>query len=160
MCEWTPPWETSPIRWTAAAARECRLQRLVLAERAVGDGLVHAHEILVQPTTGPERQVADFRVAHLTVGNPDRLAGCLERRMRVAFEQIVEHGRLGERDGVAGPGRGAAPPIGDHERYEWDASRQIVANDSTSSDAPPTSAPSTSGWAASSAALSGLTDPP
>ncbi len=149
-----------PDQVDAPATREGRLQRLVLAERAVGHGLVHANEVLVQASPRSEGQVPHLGVAHLPCRDAHGLAGGLERRMRIAREQIVEDGRLGERDGVAGPRRGAAPPVGNHERYEWDASRQIVANDSRSSDAPPTSAPSTSGCAASSAALSGLTEPP
>ena len=40
------------------------------------------------------------------------------------------------------------------------AARQMAVSDSGSSDAPPTSAPSTSGCRSSSAALSGLTEPP
>ena len=40
------------------------------------------------------------------------------------------------------------------------AASQIAAKDSISSDAPPTSAPSTSLWLSSSSAFSGFTDPP
>src|SRR5262249_12050920 len=87
-----------------------------------------------------------------------------------------------EVDGVAGPGRRAAPPVEhdkDHELARSDAGKagisalvrlrqaydarpatQIAANESGSRDAPPTRAPSTSGWTSSSAALSGFTEPP
>ena len=89
-------------------------------------------------------------------------AGGAELRVRVAGDEPVEHGRLGERDRVPRPGRGEPPPVEDHERYERDrdAASQIARNESGSSDAPPTSAPSTSGCPSSSRAFSGFTEPP
>ena len=63
--------------------------------------------------------------------------------MRELAPQPVEHRRLGQLDGVARPGRRAAPAVEDDERYERDAVRHMAANESTSSEAPPTSAPST-----------------
>ena len=46
------------------------------------------------------------------------------------------------------------------ERYEVEAARQIAAKESGSSEAPPTRAPSIDGCDKSSAAFSGLTEPP
>ncbi len=137
-------------------------ERLVLVEAAVGDRSVDALEVLVEHAAGSDREVADLRVAHLSRRQPDRFARCGERRLRVLIVQPVEHRRVGELDGVARPRRSDAPAVQDHQRYEREAAAawHIAANDSTSSDAPPTSAPSTEGCAISSAALSGFTEPP
>ena len=131
MCEWTPPCETSPSRWTRRPRSNAARSAGFSTSEPSSIRLVHAHQILVEPPPGADRQVADLGVAHLAGREPDRLARGLERRVRVRARAVVEHGRLGERDGVAGPGRGAAPAVEDDERYEWDAARQIVANDST-----------------------------
>ena len=144
----------------ALAALERRPQHGVLEERAVLDRLVDAHQILVEPTPGPDRQVAHLAVPHLTGRQAGGLAGGLDRRVRELAPQPVEHRRLGQLDGVARPGRRAAPAVEDDERYEWDAVRHKAANESTSREAPPTRAPSTALCESSSAAFSGLTEPP
>ncbi len=97
--------------------------------------------------------MADLGVAHLPRRQADRLARRGERRVRVLRPQPVEDRRVGEVDGVARARRGAAPAVEDDERDEREglhhaaaaAASQIAANDSTWSEAPPTSAPSTSG---------------
>src|SRR5438046_89289 len=105
--------------------------------------------------------MADLGVAHLAGRQADRLAGGLERRVRVLGPEPVEVRRVGEQDRVPRAGRRAAPAVEDDERYEREAAAwQIAVNDSTSSDAPPTRAPSTPCSASSSAAFSGLTEPP
>ena len=126
----------------------------------VSDGGVHALQVLEEDPAGADRQVTDLGVAHLAGRQADRLAGRRQPRVRVLVPEPVEHRRAGQLDRVARPGRRAAPPVEDHERYEVDAARQIAAKESGSSEAPPTSAPSIEGWARSSAAFSGLTDPP
>src|SRR5918912_578524 len=78
----------------------------------------------------------------------------------VAPPEVVEDGRVRELDRISRAGRRAAPAVEDDERYEGIAARQTASKDSTSSDAPPTRAPSTAPWPMSSAALSGFTDPP
>ena len=138
-------------------------KRGVLEERAVRDRTVHPLEVLVEDSARADRQVTDLGVAHLAGRQPDRLSGSLERRVRVAGPERVEHRRLGELDRIPRPRRRAAPAVEDHERYEWEsraAAWQIAVNDSTSSEAPPTRAPSTSGCASNSSAFSGLTEPP
>ena len=134
----------------------------VLVELAGPNSTGDAHQILVDDPPGADRQVSDLGVAHLAVREPDRLSGRVERRVRIALEEPVEHGRVGEGHGVPRPGRGEAPTVEDDEGYEREraAPWQIAANGSTSREAPPTSAPSTSGWVSSSSALSGLTEPP
>ena len=147
-----------------AGARERADERLVLEEGAVRDRRVHAHQVLEEDPPRADRQVAHLGVPHLTRWEPDGLGRRLELSVREALREPVEHGRRGKVDGIARPGRRDPPAVEDHQRDErdgqGDAARQIAANDSGSSEAPPTSAPSTSGWASSSAAFSGLTEPP
>ena len=85
-----------------------------------------------------------------------------DRRARTLGPEPVEGGRLGELDRVARSGRRAAPAVEDDERYERirAAVAQIAPKNSGLSEAPPTSAPPTSGWRRSSSAFSGLTEPP
>ncbi len=149
-------------------ALERRAEDRALVEGPVLDRLVHPHQVLVEDPARTDRQVAHLGVAHLARGQADGLAGRLQRGVRVLGPQPVEDGGLGEVDRVARAGRRAAPPVEDDERdcrdglqpVPFGAASTIAANDSTSSDAPPTRAPSTSGWPSSSAAFSGLTDPP
>src|SRR4029453_18229637 len=145
---------------------ERRHERLVLEERAVLDRLVDAHQVLEEDATRADREVADLRVPHLAGRQPHRLAGCPQRRMRVALPERVEDLRLRELDGVAGPRRRQAPAVEDDERDALPhasvaaAARQIDSKAIGSSDAPPTSAPSTAGCASREAALSAFTEPP
>ena len=90
-------------------------ERGVLEERPVLDRLVHAHQVLEEHATGADRQVPDLGVAHLARRKADRLAGCLERRVRVLGPEAVEDRRVGELDGVAGAGRSEAPPVQDDQ---------------------------------------------
>ena len=146
----------------AFAALESGREGRILEEGAVLDRLVHAHQILKEHSAGADRQVADLAVSHLSRRQPDRAGRGLERGMRKGSPEPVEVRSLRELDGVASSGRRAAPAVEDDEGYElvFAAARQIAMKDSSSSDAPPTSAPSTSGRPRSSSALSGLTDPP
>src|SRR5689334_12671130 len=157
--------ESEQVHIRAALLRP--LERLdecfVLEERPVRNGAVHPLEILVEDTSRTDSQVPDLGVAHLAGRQADGLAGGSERRMRVARPERVEDRRLGLRDSVPRPGRGAAPPVEDDKRYEGEsraAVSQIAVNDSTSSEAPPTSAPSTWPCASSASAFSGFTEPP
>ena len=119
-----------PEQVDAVAALERRAEeRRVLEERAVLDRLVHAHQVLVEDPAGADRQVADLGVAHLAGRQADRLAGGVERRVRVLGPEPVEDGRVGELDGVARAGRRAAPAVEDDERYETGFSlRPALAN--------------------------------
>ena len=135
----------------------------VLEERPVRDRTVYTLKVLVEDAARADRQMTDLGVAHLAVRQSDRLAGGVEGRVRVARPEGVEHRRLGQLDPIPRAWGRAAPPVEDDERYERDsraAVSQIAVNDSTSSEAPPTRAPSTSGCASSSSAFSGFTEPP
>ena len=165
MCEWTPPSETSPSRCTlpprSFARVNARAKRGVLEDRAVAHGQVDAHQVLEEHAARADRQVAHLRVPHLAVRKPDRLARRREGRVRERGPETVEHRCLGELDRISRAGRGEAPAVEDHERYEREAAiRHRLEKDAASSEAPPTSAPSTAGWLRSSAAFSGLTEPP
>ena len=164
MCEWTPPWETSPSRCTSPPRARARSNAPTSASFSKNEpsriARVHALQVLEEDPAGADRQVADLGVPHLPLRQPDGLAGGLQRRVRVLAPEPVEDRRAGELDRVAGPGRRAAPAVEDDERYEVEAARQIAAKESGSSEAPPTRAPSIDGWASSSAAFSGLTEPP
>src|SRR5438874_11708397 len=151
-----------PEQVHARAALECEAQRLVLEEVARLDRLVHAHQILEQDPPRADRQVADLGVAHLSGRQAYGLPGRGERRVRVSLPQAVEDRSLRQRDGVAGARRRAAPAVENDEDYEGirAAVSHIARKESMSSEAPPTSAPSTSGCANNPAVLSGLTDPP
>ena len=154
--------EAEEVHGAAAILRalEHGPQRRVLEERAVADGGVHALQVLEEDPAGSDRQMPDLGVAHLSGREPDGLTRCRERRVRELAPEPVEDRRSRQLDGVAGTGRSAAPAVEDDERYEVDAARQIAAKESGSSEAPPTSAPSIADWERSSAAFSGLTEPP
>ena len=118
--------------------------------------------------------MADLGVAHLAVGEPDVAAAGREGRVRVALPELVEDRRLGQGDGVAGPGLGQPPAVEDHQARATGpadssgavgsahglAAAQIAGKSPGSSEAPPTRPPSISGCENSSAALSGFTEPP
>ena len=161
------------------------LERLVLRQRPVLDRGVDAREVLRDDRAGAEVEVADLGVAHLALREPHRLALGGQLGVRVLVPQPVEDRRRRERDRVARAVRGEPPAVEDHERDLGDAmfakrtrngwrqpisrlawpahpraASTISANDAGSRLAPPTSAPSTSGSASSSAALSGFSEPP
>ncbi len=137
-------------------------ERLVLEERSGLDRAVHPHEVLVDDPPGADRQVPDLRVPHLAVREPDRQPGRASVVCGKRAPEVVEDRRVRELDRVPRPRRRATPAVEDDERYDWIrlAVSHTDANDSSSSDAPPIKAPSTSGWTSSSSALSGFTEPP
>ena len=103
----------------------------------------------------------DFGVTHLTLGKPDGGSRGCERRVRKACPEIVEDRGLREFDGIARTFGREPPAVEDDEGYEREAAiRHRLEKEAGSSEAPPTSAPSTEGRDRSSAAFSGFTDPP
>ena len=131
----------------ALASLEGRNERRILEERTVLDRSVHSHQVLEEHAAGADRQMPDLAIAHLPGWQADRRPGRIERRVRERPPQPIERRGVGEVDGVAGPGRRAAPAVENDERYERirAPARQISVKDSRSREAPPTSAPSTSG---------------
>src|SRR5829696_1061959 len=122
-------------------------QSVILEEGAVRDRIVDPDEILRHDPPRSDRQVADLGVPHLSLREADGAAGRSQRRVWVAGPQGVETRGCGELDRVPRPRRRAPPAVEDDERYERIrlAVSQIAAKESTSSEAPPTRAPSTSG---------------
>jgi hypothetical protein len=139
-------------------------ERVVLGERPVLDRAVHPREVLEEDAPRADREMADLGVAHLPHRKTDCLAGRGERSVRVSLEESIEHGRICELDGIPGAGRCDPPSVEDDEddraQTASAAARQIASNDARSSEAPPTSAPSTSGRPRRTPAFSGFTEPP
>ena len=154
-----------PDQVDALGGAEGGAQRLVLGQRAVLDRGVDPREVLRHDRAGAEVEVADLGVAHLPGREPDGLALRGQRGVRVLAPRArrtpacrparprcpgrrarapSRRARRGRRRGRVTPRR---PPRSPRSRP---GSRL----------APPTSAPSTSGSASSSAALSGLHEPP
>ncbi len=148
----------------AVRGLEARAQHLVLRERAVLHGCVDAREVLADDGARPEVQVADLRVAHLPLGQPDRRPARRQLRVRVARPEVVEDRGLRERDRVPRPRLGEPPAVEDDEDDAGEghqaAAATIAANVCGSSEAPPMRPPSTSGSARSSGALSAFMEPP
>jgi hypothetical protein len=59
--------------WIHVFPLERGLQRRVLEEGSVLDRLVHAHEVLEEDAARTDREMADLRVPHLSVRQPDGL---------------------------------------------------------------------------------------
>ncbi len=159
-------------------AGEGATEDLIRAELAVLDREVDPGEVLHDHRAGAEVEVADLGVAHLALGQADGAPARGQLGVRIALPERIEHRRGRERNRVPGPRLGDAPPIENDERRTGrrqcigpgrqrahgpvapPAALTIAANDSASRLAPPTRAPSMSGNASSSAALSALTLPP
>ena len=149
------------MRWTRGASRIASRRVSFSASEPSATARVDAREVLRHDRARAEVEMADLGVAHLALGQADRLALGGELRVRVRLPQPVEHGGVGERDGVPRPVRGEAPSVEDDEGdVHRRAASTIAAKLPASRLAPPTSAPSTSGSESSSAALSGFSDPP
>src|SRR5258708_29177386 len=104
-----------PHQVNARPSVEGTAQHRILEERAVLDRLVHAHQVLVEPAPGADRQVADLAVSHLTGWQAGRLPRRLDRRMRVITPEAVEDPRPGEGHPIPRAARRHAPPPRDAE---------------------------------------------
>ena len=143
-----------------AAPVERRLQSGVLEEGAVRDRTVDPLQVLVEHAPRADRQVADLRVPHLARRSPTASPGALIVVCGHSAQRPVEDGCLGQLDRVPRAWRRAAPAVEDDQDYRSAAIRHSAVNDSTSSEAPPTRAPSTPSCESSCCAFSGLTEPP
>ena len=138
------------------------LQGGIEGERAVRDCVSDAHEVLLDDAARADVQVSHLRVAHLALGQTDVPSRGRELGVREAREQRIEDRGVRELDGIAGTRRRDPESVQDDERdrSRHAAARTIPAKVCGSRLAPPTSAPSISAWPISSAAFSGLTEPP
>ena len=168
MCEWTPPYETRPRRWTSPPRSRARRKTSVSTSLRANEPSATARftrarswsRILPDPIV--RWPTSEFPIC--PDGSPTASPDCRQRGVRIPRHERVEDGCVGELDGVPRAGRGDPPAVEDDEADGRQAAsapaRQIASNDWTSSDAPPTSAPSTSGSDRSVAAFSGFTEPP
>ena len=62
---------------------EDRFDLGIVEDRAVFASAVDLHQILIDDTSGTDIEVPYFGVTHLSVGQTDVLAACLELRVRV-----------------------------------------------------------------------------
>ena len=95
-------------------------------ERAVGDRLVDARQVLHHHAAGAEIHVADFGIAHLPLGQPDMQLRRLEKGDRRGLGQAIEAGRLGAQNGVVGGGLVAMAPAVEHGKHD----RTLSGNES------------------------------
>ncbi len=87
----------------------------VSEEAAVGDGGIDAGHVHADDASGAEVEMADFRVAHLSVGKADEVFTGAEEGVGVLGEELVVDGLACLGDGVA-VGLGAvAPAVKDGE---------------------------------------------
>ena len=88
-------------------------QKIVVEERAGGDGLVDARDVHLHDAAGADIQVPDFAIAHLPLGQADGRPGGVDQRVGKFGEQPVVIGLAREGDGVAF-GFGAIAPAVEH----------------------------------------------
>ena len=138
-----------------AARGACGPQQFVLEEGAVLHGIVDPRQVLTHHLPCAEVQMTHLGVAHLTLGQANRPPPGRELGVLVGGPELVEDRGIGQLNRVAGPRRGEAPPVQDHQADRRDrrragaaihpAAATMPAKSSGSRLAPPTSAPSTSG---------------
>src|SRR5438132_606334 len=141
-------------------------------EAAVVDGVADARQILHNGEAGTQVEVPDLAVAHLALWQADGRTGGSQLAVRPGegepipgrqprSQQRIARGVVGEAPAIEHAedhGPGSIPRYG-HARASA-AMRTMAAKRAASSDAPPTSAPSMSGWVKNSAAFSGVQLPP
>ena len=64
----------------------------VLENRTGGDSFVDFNEVLVYDSTGTDVEVADFAVAHLSVGQTYIFAACLKLAVGICLYEVVPVG--------------------------------------------------------------------
>ena len=81
----------------------------IFLEFAVSDQRVDARDVHLHNAARADIQVADFAVAHLPVGQADKVIRGLDQRVRKLAQQLVVVRLARQRDGVVG-GFGAITP--------------------------------------------------
>src|SRR6202046_925281 len=82
---------------------------------AVGDELIDSRAVHVNDAAGPDIQVADFAVAHLSDGKTDSGTGRLDERIGKVLQDAVVVGLARESDGIAFGFGAVAPAVEDGE---------------------------------------------
>ena len=70
-------------------------------QRAIGDGLVDARQLLVNDAARAQVQVPDFAVAHLPRRQADVLARGAETALRVGLVEVIVERKLGKERPIA-----------------------------------------------------------
>ncbi len=84
-------------------------------ELAGGDQRVDARDVHLHNAAGADVQVADFAVAHLSVGQADKVIRGLNQRVGKLAQQLVVGGLARQRNGIVGGFGAIAPSIEDGE---------------------------------------------
>ena len=92
--------ETKKVQPVTPRLGKSLLQNLVRPELAIGDGLVDAGEILINDPTGPKIHMADFRVAHLPIREPNIQATGAQGRSWISGVEVIVKGRAREHRGI------------------------------------------------------------
>lgn len=96
-----------------------------MTEKFAGqDELIDAGDVHLNDAAGAHIEVADFAIAHLTLGQADGRAGSVNQGVRKFREEAVVIGLTGERDGVALGFGAVAPAVEDGEDDGTGAFRQ------------------------------------
>ena len=94
-------------------------QHRVGEEVAVGDRFVQPGQIPVHDAAGARVDVADFRVAHLPIGQADIQPGSGDQRMRLLSPQAIHHRSAGVQDRVVLPLFTMAVTVRDHQYHRF-----------------------------------------
>src|SRR5256714_9705662 len=152
----------------------CRAQHPIPEEALFLDGEVDPGEVLVDDAARPDVEVSELGVSVLAFGQADGCARGSQRRMRPSLPQPVPVRRLRRGDGVAGSVSAVTPAVDDHQheraprrrvhaRADWTTSAvawTMAVKSAAFRLAPPTSAPSISGFSIRLRAFAGFTLPP
>ncbi len=87
--------------------------RRLFRELPCGNQRVDARDVHLHNAAGADVQVADFAVAHLPVGQADKVIGGLDQRVGKLAQQLVVSGLAGQRNGVVGGFSAIAPSVED-----------------------------------------------
>jgi hypothetical protein len=93
----------------------------IVIQRALGECLGNAGQILINDASGAEIEVAHFRIAHLALGQADIQAAGAQAAMRVSRQEMIVKRRLAQHGGIAvafgafGRARIDAPTVADDE---------------------------------------------
>src|SRR5712671_3505704 len=93
-------------------------------ELAVLDHQVDASDVHVHDATGPDVEMSDLAVAHLSFGQSNKRSAGVNQRVGIFAQQTVVGGLARESDGV-GFRLGAVSPAVENDEDEWFGSRHF-----------------------------------
>lgn len=83
-----------------ASVRESVDDFRIFRERAVGDGSVDLHEVLVYDSTGTDVEVTDFGITHLAVGEANIFAASGELGIGIGRHKVIHIGSRRVEDNI------------------------------------------------------------